>query len=113
MDVVEIKLSESDINIINDIFRHAINGMGLGKYSLDEHGDKIQLPSNSYQEILGKFLSFQDKGVITAPRDIAKAFLEAYIEACNTIDSTEMETITGYKWEQTQEVVAKLNEYIK
>lgn len=113
MNFIEKEFSTDEIQMLHDIFFHAVSGLGLGKYTWDENGKKKELKSNPYILIKDKFFSYQVDNKIHAPTFIWIEFLNAFNEACQTIDPSEMQTITGYEWKQTQKLVRKTKKIIE
>lgn len=108
MNRIQVNFKENEVEILQDIFYHAISGMGLGTYIYDENGNKKYLDYNHYENILKKFLACKNEQSFFVPKDLLSDFINAYSDACNVIDSSEMETLTGYEWIDTQAIKKKL-----
>ncbi len=109
MKIIEFDFKPEDIKMMNDIVYHAISGLGLGYKNWDELGRPIE-STNDHLISQKKFFDYLTNGTrIVAPVDIWSDFYHTYKEACKTLDPIEIETITDYKWEDSQ----KLSEKIK
>lgn len=108
MDIIEKEFTERELEIMKDIIYHATAGLGLGSWTWGENAQKIPLKTNPYTIIRDKFLSHLVGNKINAPKYIWLDFINVYSEAKKAIDETEMQTLTGYEWGETEALEKKM-----
>lgn len=107
------KFTDREINILRDVIHSATHGLGLGVKDSD-YGElgKVDFSKNYYEIIKEKFFSYLDHGEVDASIKLWAKFLKAYRDSCQKLDPREMETITGYGWEETQELTKKIEKLL-
>lgn len=107
---VKGELTDSQIAILNEIFHHAIDGLGLGS-----HGWKNRQETpfkegelNPYLSLQQQFLAFNKDGSFLMPYGTWHSFIYAYLDACAALDPWEMQTITNIEWIDAQQIVQDL-----
>ena len=110
----KIKLDQEEAKMLMEIIYHAIHGLGLGVSDSDHDSNgRVNFENNKYFKITEILPGLIKNDYLEVGSFQLNEICIAYNDACEALDSFEIETITGYTWEQAQELLAKLRSHIK
>lgn len=105
---MEIELTKSEFNLLNSVIYYPVASFGMNKV-LSATGLK-EARVKELVEIVEKAEHNGDAEVVTLklnPADV-KDLANIYSISCDIVDEIEMPLITGYSWEESQDLVKKL-----
>jgi hypothetical protein len=104
-----LKILSEESAMYSDVIHHAVyaQGLGVADSDYDENG-KVNFESNMYLQIDKIFSNLIKENVLVVSDEVLNKIIDAFKTACETLGQNELEILTGYTWEQTQELLSKL-----